>query len=213
VVSGNPEQRVRGAKKMGNYQSEDAWSRTTTVNGYAADEVRSALQKSIRRGWIEEAALAAYELFLSGRDAEDMLWRRLEIIAAEDVGFGLVNAPALIEALHAQRIRMADAGDRWIYAAHAVRLLCTAKKDRTSMELAVWTQEVVARGERKLEIQDFMRDMHTRAGAEMERGHGHWWSEGAQLMNQIGRGESKWGKYLRALQADGKDKRQRRKSK
>lgn len=186
---------------MANYQSEDVWSRSTTVHGYAADEVRSALQKSIRRGWMEEAALAAYELFASGREAEDMLWRRLEIIASEDVGFGLINAPALIEALHAQRLRMPDPGDRWIYVAHAVRLLCSAKKDRTSMELAVWTQEVVSRGERKLEIQDFMRDMHTHAGSEMGRGPAHWWREGAKLENEIGGFETKWGEYLRALYA------------
>jgi replication-associated recombination protein RarA len=74
-------------------QHEDVWSRATTVNGYAADEVRSVLQKSIRRGWVEEAVLAAYELYDSGPESEEMLWRRLEIIAAEDVGLGLVEAP------------------------------------------------------------------------------------------------------------------------
>jgi len=184
---------------MANYQSEDLWSRTTTLHGYPADEVRSALQKSIRRGCIEEAALAAYELFISSKEAEDMLWRRLEIIAAEDVGFGLIEAPALIEALHAQRLRMTDPGDRWIYAAHAVRLLCTAKKDRTSMELAGWTQEVVSRGERKVEIKDFMRDMHTHSGVQMGRGSEHWWNEGAKLENELDGFETKWGEYLRNL--------------
>jgi replication-associated recombination protein RarA len=188
--------RIEGAI-MGNYQSEDVWSRSTTIHGYPADEIRSALQKSIRRGWIEEAALAAYELFASGKDAEDLLWRRLEIIASEDVGFGFIEAPALIEALHAQRLRMPDPGDRWIYAAHAVRLLCTAKKDRTSMELAEWAKEVATSGERKVEIQDFMIDMHTRRGAEMGRGTEHWWKEGARLENVEGGFETKWGDYLR----------------
>ena len=42
-----------------NYQSGDVWSRTATVNGFAVDELRSVLQKSIRRGLTEEAALAA----------------------------------------------------------------------------------------------------------------------------------------------------------
>ena len=186
---------------MANYQSEDAWSRTTTTHGFPADEVRSVLQKSIRRGWIEEASLAAYELFSSGREAEDMLWRRLEIIAAEDVGFGCMEAPMLLEALHAQRQRMADPGDRWIYVAHAVRLLCTAKKDRTSMELAEWTREVVDRKERAVEVKDFMIDMHTRRGAQMGRGKEQWWKEGAHLENEVGGFESKWGKYLRKLYA------------
>ncbi len=119
-----------------NYQSQDIWSLTTTANGYSVDELRSVLQKSIRRGWVEEAALAAYELFSSSPETEEVLWRRLEIIATEDVGLGLVTAPAIIEALNQQRMRMDDRGDRWIYCAHAVRLLATARKDNMSMELA-----------------------------------------------------------------------------
>ena len=186
---------------MANYQSKDLWSRSTTIHGYAADEVRSVLQKSIRRGWIEDAALAAYELFASGKEAEDMLWRRLEIIATEDVGFGLMEAPLLIEALHAQRMRMADPGDGWIYVAHAVRLLATAKKDRTSMELAGWAKEVVDRGERSVEVKDFMVDLHTHRGAAMGRGTAHWWNDGARLENEVGGFETKWGEYLRNIYA------------
>jgi len=182
-----------------NYQSHDVWSRTTTANGYSVDELRSVLQKSIRRGWVEEAALAAYELFTAGPDTEELLWRRLEIIATEDVGFGLVTAPAIIEALNQQRLRMPDRGDRWIYCAHAVRVLATSRKDNMSMELAGWTREVVARGERKVEVQDFMLDMHTRRGVGMGRDKAHWWNEGARLENRIEDYDPKWGNYLRKL--------------
>jgi replication-associated recombination protein RarA len=182
-----------------NYQSRDIWSRTTSANGYSIDQLRSVLQKSIRRGWVEEAALAAYELFASGAEAEEVLWRRLEIIATEDVGFGLVAAPAIIEALNQQRQRMTDRGDRWIYCAHAVRLLATSQKDNMSMELAGWTREVVARGERRVEVQDFMLDLHTREGASMGRDKAHWWKEGARLENRIAGYDPKWGDYLRKL--------------
>jgi replication-associated recombination protein RarA len=186
-------------KEEPNYQSQDIWSRTTTTNGYGVDELRSVLQKSIRRGWVEEAALAAYELFCFGPEAEEVLWRRLEIIATEDVGLGLPTAPAIIEAMNNQRQRMADRGDRWIYCAHAVRLLASAPKDNMSMELSAWTREVVARGERKVEVQDFMLDLHTRKGVEMGRGKAHWWNEGAKLENRIPGYNSKWGDYLRNL--------------
>ena len=182
-----------------NYQSQDIWSRTTTQNGYQVDELRSVLQKSIRRGWVEEAALAAYELFVSGAETEEVLWRRLEIIATEDVGLGLVTAPAIIEALNRQRQRMADRGDRWIYCAHAVRVLATARKDNMSMELAGWTREVSIRGERKVEVQDFMLDIHTQRGVGMGRDKAHWWREGARLENRIEGYDSKWGDYLRKL--------------
>jgi replication-associated recombination protein RarA len=182
-----------------NYQSKDVWSRTTTVNGYAMDEVRSVLQKSIRRGRLEEAILAAYEMFASGPEAEEVLWRRFEIIAIEDVGLGLPEAPMLLEALNQQRLRMSEGAERWMYSAHAVRILATAKKDRTSMELAGWAHEVVTRGERKIEVEDYMLDVHTRRGASMGRGIEHWWSDGARLDNQVGGFETKWGDYLRGL--------------
>jgi replication-associated recombination protein RarA len=182
-----------------NYQSQDIWSRTTSANGYSVDELRSVLQKSIRRGWVEDAALAAYELFSSGAETEEVLWRRLEIIATEDVGLGLPNAPAIIEALNQQRQRMPDRGDRWIYCAHAVRVLATAQKDNMSMELAGWTRAVVAGGERKVEVQDFMLDLHTRKGASMGRDKAHWWNEGARLENRTAGYDGKWGDYLRKL--------------
>ena len=182
-----------------NYQSGDVWSRATTVNGFAVDELRSILQKSIRRGLVEEAALAAYELFANGPETEELLWRRLEIIAAEDVGLGLPTAPALIEALYAQAGRMLDRGDRWIYCAHALRLLATAPKDGMSMELAGWARAVTERGERKPVVEDYMLDLHTRRGAEMGRDLAHWWNQGARLRNRIAGYNPKWGDYLRRL--------------
>ena len=192
----------RGSKEWSvskNYQSGDAWSRATTVNGFAVDELRSVLQKSIRRGLVEEAALAAYELFANGLETEQLLWRRLEIIASEDVGFGLLNAPAVIEALYAQATRMLERGDRWIYCAHAVRLLATAPKDGMSMELAGWARAVVERGERKPVVEDYMLDLHTRRGVEMGRDLAHWWNQGARLRNRIPEYNPKWGNYLRQL--------------
>jgi len=188
-----------------NYQSQDVWSRATSVNGYPFDELRSVLQKSIRRGLLEDAVLAAYEFFSSGPEAEEVLWRRLEIIATEDVGFGLIEAPAILESLNAQRLRMADRGDRWMYSVHAVRLLATAKKDNTSMELATWANFVTARGERKVEVEDYMVDLHTKRGAAMGRDVAHWWSDGAKLRNRLSEEQSPWGRYLERVYLGAKD--------
>jgi replication-associated recombination protein RarA len=176
------------------------------VNGYAFDELRSVLQKSIRRGLIEEAVLAAYEFFSSGSEAEEVLWRRLEIIATEDVGFGLIEAPAILHALNEQRLRMVDRGDRWMYSVHAVRLLASAKKDNTTMELACWAQFAVARGERKVEVEDYQLDMHTRRGVGMGRDIVHWWTQGAKLENKVTDTPTPWGNYLDDLYMGRKDK-------
>jgi replication-associated recombination protein RarA len=181
-------------------QHEDVWSRAQTINGYAADEIRSVLQKSIRRGLLEEALLAAYEYYCTGPEMEELLWRRLEIIATEDVGYGLINAPVILEALNAQRHRIPPGPDRWIYSAHAVRLLATAKKDRTSMELASWAEAVTSRGERKVIVHDYQVDFHTRRGTLMGRGRDHWWNSGGSvLLDQIEGLDGRWGAYLRTL--------------
>jgi len=184
-----------------NYQSRDTWSRTKSVNGYAIDELRSVLQKSIRRGLLEEAILAGYELFSSGPEVEEMLWRRLEIIATEDVGTGILEGPAIIEALYQQQKRMADAGDRWMYPAHAIRLLATAKKDRLTMEVAGWAKAVVESGERKVEVEDYHVDLHTRRGVEMGRDPSQWWEQGSRLDNLVEGLPTKYGDYLKARQA------------
>jgi replication-associated recombination protein RarA len=184
-----------------NYQSADHWSLSTSVNCYPFDELRSVLQKSIRRGLTEEALLAGYEIYASGRECEEMLWRRLEIIATEDVGSGLPLAPVLIETLYQQQKRMDDPVDRWMYATHAIRLLADAKKDRTTMEMGSWAREVLSRGERKVEVEDYHVDLHTRRGVAMGRGSEHWWSEGARLDNEVDGLNPKYGEYLRKLYA------------
>ena len=48
----------------------DPWSKITTRNGYAGDEVISALQKSIRRGLEEQACMFAYEMYISSPQLE-----------------------------------------------------------------------------------------------------------------------------------------------
>lgn len=177
----------------------DLWSQCETIHGYAADEVRSSLQKSIRRGLVEDAVLAAYELYLTGPESEELLWRRLEVIAAEDVGCGWDHGSMIVEVLGTQRRRVPRGMDRWIFAAHAVRLLTAASKDRTSGELAAWCVEVVNRGERHLEIPDVAVDMHTRRGREQGRDESHFYAEGSKVEHELPGRETKWRDYLVAV--------------
>ena len=57
-----------------------------TPGGYRVDEVTSALQKEIRRGREREALHWATELAVAGYT--NYCWKRLRIIASEDVGLG-----------------------------------------------------------------------------------------------------------------------------
>jgi replication-associated recombination protein RarA len=163
-----------------------AWRRVQTAHGFSADEVISALQKFIRRGHLEDAALIAYEMYATSAELEEYLWRRLEVISIEDIGFGNVQLPAVIDALYAMHHRVPrNDPSRFLFAAHAVRLLAMSPKDRTSDELAWWIAAVVDAGERLPEIPDFALDVHTKRGVELGRGDKHFVLEGALLVNEI----------------------------
>ena len=102
-----------------------------TPCGEPADIIISALQKFIRRGKTEEAARAAYELYLSGEELRDYLWQRLLVISAEDVGLGQPAAPSVVLSLyHASQKLGADSMDYPLFFVHAVRYLCSCPKER-----------------------------------------------------------------------------------
>jgi replication-associated recombination protein RarA len=165
---------------------EDPWAGVPTVHGFMADELISALQKSIRRGLVENAVLVAYELFASGTEFEDQVWRRLEIISVEDVGMGRPDAPVIVRALDELRRRaVRESPDRLIYLVHAVRLLALSPKDRTSDEMANWVRQVVDAGTARPEVFDDALDMHTRRGQEMGRDFLHWFTNGARVENEL----------------------------
>ena len=164
------------------HEQRDPWVHVRTYHGLPADQVISALQKEIRRGNTENAALLAYEMILTSPALEDYLWHRLQVISVEDVGFGTPMAPVLVHAL-AKMVRGFDrsVGERRLFAVHAVRYLCQAQKDRSSDEMVNWLTRAVDCGEALPEIPDYALDMHTAAGQEMGRGRRHFFEEGAQI--------------------------------
>jgi replication-associated recombination protein RarA len=165
---------------------EDPWTRVQTVHGFAADELFSVLQKSIRRGMVENAVIVAYEMYASGPEFEDQVWRRLQIISVEDVGFGRIDAPILIRALDEFR-QQADrsSADRLIYLVHATRVLALSQKDRTSDEMTNWVRDAVETGAARPEVFDDAIDMHTKRGQEMGRDFRHWYTNGSRVENEI----------------------------
>jgi replication-associated recombination protein RarA len=181
----------------------DPWVRVKTEHDFNADEVVSAFQKSIRRGMLENALLLAYEMYVTSAELEEHLWTRLTVISVEDVGSGSFLEPVIIDALCRMRERFPrGAGDRFLFAAHAVRLLATSPKDRTTDEMTNWTMLVTnIRGERP-EIPDVAYDMHTKRGQEMGRGLEHFFKEGALVENErAGRDTTYRERLLKAIEA------------
>ncbi len=178
---------------------QDPWTRVRTCHDFAADEVISALQKEIRRGNLDNAALLAWEMLNTSEELEEVLWSRLQVISVEDIGFGDVQAPLLVETLYQMHLRLPrPRGDRYLFAIHALRFLCQSLKDRSSDELLNWLNRAVEQGLRP-EIPDYALDIHTRRGQQMGRGMQHFLQEGAQVAPRLTEDDSQWRQQLLKL--------------
>jgi replication-associated recombination protein RarA len=142
------------------------------------------LQKSIRRGWERQALYFAAELDLAGYS--NYCWKRLRIIASEDVGPADPMAPVIVRTLYENWLeqRKADKGDSSntrLFLTHAVIALARAKKSR----LVDHALMVAFEGERTtIEVPDCALDMHTRRGRKLGRGEAHFFDEAAKLENE-----------------------------
>jgi replication-associated recombination protein RarA len=151
---------------------------------YALDEVKSALQKSIRRG-LEEDALYWAARLEEMNDGANILWRRLRVIASEDVGLADSNAAVQIHALHEQWERSRNSPDMTedtnLFVVHAVLLLARAPKSRIvdSACHAIYEQASDGRP-----VPDYALDQHTERGRKLGRGTEHFFEEAAKLANQ-----------------------------
>jgi hypothetical protein len=141
-----------------------------------------------------------YELFRTGPEAERMLWERPQIISDEHRGFGRPEAPVLVDALHRVHNQFAwPGGERFLFAAHAIRLPVTSPKDRTTDELANWISHLADDEGVRPEIPDVALDVHTRRGQLMGRRLVHFLAESAQVENEVPDRDLTYRKCLLAL--------------
>lgn len=154
-----------------------------TITGYQFGEVASALQKSVRRGLGEQAVWWAVELDRSGYG--EYAWKRIRIIASEDIGLADTQAAILIRSLYENWKDQRAKKDRKheperLFLIHAVLYLAAAPKSR----MVDWTL-IATYGDRdsgpRREIPDFARDKHTAAGRRMDRGWDHFFDEASRL--------------------------------
>lgn len=184
--------------------AKDPWVSVRTYHDLPGDEVISALQKEIRRGNTDNACLLAYEMYLTSPEMEAKLWKRLLVIAVEDVGLGAPTAPQLIHTLYQIHNEFDyNALDRPLFAIHAVRYLCEQQKDRSSDELLNWLRHSVQQGQARPQIPDYAIDMHTGRGHEMGRDLQHFFAEGAKVAPELpGRNLEYRQRLLKLLKID-----------
>lgn len=151
----------------------DPWQNCKTKNNYNADEIISALQKSIRRGNEIDASKFAYELFITSPELEEKMWKRLLVISVEDIGLGNPNASVIVNNLYQihNEFNYQDV-DRPLFFFHAIRVLCQSEKDRSSDLLKNIVEKEFNQGILP-EVPDYALDMHTRRGQEMGRDINH----------------------------------------
>jgi replication-associated recombination protein RarA len=156
-------------------------SERLTVGGYPADQITSWLQKAIRRGDEEAACFCASELDLSGMGWQ--LWRRLRIVASEDIGLAFPGVATEVAQLYLNWLseKKLKKGSERIFLMHAVLLLARAPKSRITDHLLMIEYEGARE---KREIPSYARDMHTRAGRMRGRGVDHFFEVGAVLENR-----------------------------
>jgi len=130
-----------------------------TKNGYDKSEVVSALQKAIRRGNEEQALYWASELMESNEQYR--MWRRLIVIAAEDVGLAdpdMLPKIMLFKQAH-------DMGREWNIPFLAIMMLCRAPKNREADD-AAWYYEVRRKEGWKIQMPPEAIDGHTGRGRQ-----------------------------------------------
>lgn len=112
------------------YQANRYECEPLTIDKWLAS---SALQKAIRRG-NEAEALSCARLLLNV-DAQ-RLWRRLGIIAIEDIGVADIEVVGQTLWASRSKARRSAYGDEWHVASYLVGSLCRALKSRDTDDLA-----------------------------------------------------------------------------
>ncbi len=160
-----------------------------TVGGYDLYEVMSALQKSIRRGLEDDALFWGTEMCLS--EYTDHAWKRLLVIASEDVGMADTTAVVAVKTLHDLYTQYKKDDSARLWFVHAILILVYARKSRCVDNAAI----VYFEGPREeRHIPDYALDIHTPQGKAMGRGYEHFFDVGATLENVVRGGDIYWNR-------------------
>jgi hypothetical protein len=75
--------------------------------------------------------------------------------------------------------------DRFLFAAHAIRVLASGKKDRTTDDMVNWAKHAMAFGERMPEIPDLAVGINTGRGEAMGRDYLYFMTEASKVSPEI----------------------------
>lgn len=158
--------------------------RLTTKNGYDFFEVSSAFQKSIRRGNEHEALFWGLELFDSNYYKYG--WKRMLVIAVEDVGLAnpnlIVQVKSLLESSEWLQKQDNDKSPSVLHFLCSILLCVRSHKSRIVDNALNFILKVRQNGE-LLEIPEYCLDKHTRRGKMLGRNWKDFHYDGAHIEN------------------------------
>lgn len=153
-----------------------------TRKEYDFYECSSAFQKSIRRGNEKDALFFGFELYASGYSK--YIWKRMLIIASEDIGLADDSVAVKLNALHSNWCAISDGGGGngdSIPFIHAVMIMARAKKSRLTDEAKIYAMKT----DDNPEIPDYALDVHTKRGKMKGRGLKYFVDTASQLNNKV----------------------------
>jgi hypothetical protein len=129
----------------------------------------NVLQRIAAAGNLDDAIYWAVDLDLSG--FSDWLWRRIKIIASEDIGPGEPTPPLQVDTLHRwwqeSKKKQGHPYER-LHLVHAIVLCCRATKSRLVPNILL--AHYMDHDGQHREVPDYALDMHTVRGKRKGRG-------------------------------------------
>jgi len=141
-----------------------------TKSGYVFGEVASAIQKEIRLGNEEGALYWAKEMYDT---SPYYLWKRMMVIASEDIGLAAPDVVVMVNALAGGWEQAKKTS--WYVSPHqmvqCVLALCRAPKSTEVDDAICWDNDRRKKGYHP-DVPDYALDMHTQAGKERRKAEG-----------------------------------------
>lgn len=117
------------AKELSSRQSSIPTQEPLAIDPWLA---MSLLQKAVRRGK-EEWALGAAAALLAV--SPERLWRRLCVIAFEDIGLADIQLVGLVVSIQNGKTSRKHLGGEWVVASHLIQRMCQSPKCRAADDL------------------------------------------------------------------------------
>ena len=152
-----------------------------TRKNYDFFECSSAMQKCIRRGLEKDSLFFAIELYATGY--REYVWKRLFIIASEDIGLANPQIVGQLKDLYFSYdlIAKKDIESATMPLIQAIILLCRSDKSRMIDEYKIFLHK----SHYAPEIPDFALDVHTRRGKIKGRNLEFFINEGSKINKEI----------------------------